>query len=106
MEFGATSNDDIELKTTFDATTKQWNILTRQISCTAKFKLVKLFAIFTWSVSPSVYIIYLFVLRAPPDCVQYFTGVAGNIKSYNFGNQILQGQSYGKYKKVEKFAES
>ena len=53
-----------------------------------------------------MYIIYLFVLRAPPDCVQYFTGVAGNIKSYNFGNQILQGQSYGKYKKVEKFAES
>ena len=42
VEFGANANDDIELKTTYDATTKQWNILTRQISCTATWKLVKL----------------------------------------------------------------
>ena len=38
VEFGAASSDDIELKTTFDAVAKQWNILTRQISCTAEWK--------------------------------------------------------------------
>ena len=36
------------------------------------------------------------LLRAPTDCVQYFTGVAGNVQSYNFGNQILQAQNYSK----------
>jgi len=77
VEFGATSSDDIELKSTFDATAKQWNILTRQISCTAKWK-------------------------APPDCVQYFTGVTGSIKSYNFGNQILQTQEYSNCIRQEK----
>ena len=34
--------------------------------------------------------------RAPTDCTQYFTGVSGNVKSYNFaGSQILQSQNYG-----------
>jgi len=76
VEFGAASSDDIELKTTFDATQKQWNILTRQISCTASWK-------------------------APPDCVQYFTGITGTVKSYNFG-QILQSQQYNNCIRQEK----
>ena len=37
------------------------------------------------------------IFRAPADCVQYFTGVSGNVQSYNFGNQILQSQTYSKY---------
>jgi len=76
VEFGAASSDDIELKTSYDAVSKQWNILTRQISCTASWK-------------------------APPDCVQYFTGVSGSIKSYNFG-QIIQGQDYSNCIRQEK----
>ena len=36
------------------------------------------------------------ILRAPTDCVQYFTGVSGTVKSYNFaGSQILQSMDYG-----------
>ena len=33
--------------------------------------------------------------RAPTDCVQYFTGKAGNVKSYNFGGgQLIQSLTY------------
>ena len=32
-------------------------------------------------------------LRAPTDCVQYFTGISDTVQSYNFGQQ-LQGQYY------------
>merc|ERR1712037_518152 len=70
VEFGATATDSITLKHTLDTTQKNWNILARQISCTASWK-------------------------APTDCVQYYTGVSGNVKNYNFaGSQILQGQDY------------
>merc|ERR1712183_638813 len=70
VEFGATATDSITLKHTLDATAKTWNILARQIACTADWK-------------------------APTDCVQYFTGISGNVKSYNFaGSQILQSQNY------------
>jgi len=70
VEFGASATDSITLQHTLDATQKSWNILARQISCTASWK-------------------------APTDCVQYFTGVSGNVKSYNFaGSQILQSQNY------------
>ena len=31
--------------------------------------------------------------RAPTDCTQYFTGVAGNVQSYSYG-QLLNGQYY------------
>ena len=35
------------------------------------------------------------IFRAPTDCVQYFTGTAGSVKSYNYaGGQILAGQRY------------
>ena len=33
------------------------------------------------------------MVRAPTDCVQYFTGTAGQIYSYNFG-QMLGGMYY------------
>merc|ERR1719228_1955664 len=51
-EFGATSTDTITLTITYGSTTtaKTWNVLLRQISCSA-----------TW--------------KAPTDCTQYFTGV-------------------------------
>merc|ERR1712117_396834 len=60
-EFGATSTDTATVTFTYGSTTtaKTFNILLRQISCTA-----------TW--------------RAPTDCTRYFTGAAGNVKSYNF----------------------
>ncbi len=39
--------------------------------------------------------ILFFSCRAPADCVQYFTGTAGTIKSYNFdGNELLNSQRY------------
>ena len=35
------------------------------------------------------------IFRAPTDCVQYFTGKAGNVQSYNFaGGQLLQSMKY------------
>ena len=41
--------------------------------------------------------------RAPTDCVQYFTGTAGTVKSYNFaGGQILAGQRYNNCIRTEK----
>ena len=39
VEFGAERGDTIELKTTYgDTSTKQWNILARQIACTSDWK--------------------------------------------------------------------
>ena len=36
-----------------------------------------------------------FFFRAPTDCVQYFTGTSGSVKSYNFGGgQLLRTQIY------------
>jgi len=74
VEFGATSTDTITITNTYRSggltTAKTFNILARQISCTA-----------TW--------------KAPTDCVQYFTGKSGSVKSYNFGGgQLLQSQIY------------
>lgn len=71
-EFGATSDDSITMTITYGSTTtgKTWNILARQISCTASYK-------------------------APTDCVQYFTGTSNIVKSYNFaGAQLLNAQHY------------
>ena len=37
----------------------------------------------------------IFFARAPTDCIQYFTGKSGSVKSYNFGGgQLLQSQIY------------
>merc|ERR1712183_113470 len=70
VEFGAASGDTIELKTTYgDTSSKQWNILARQIACTSDWK-------------------------APTDCVQYFTAISDTVNSYNAGNQLLQKQNY------------
>ena len=45
----------------------------------------------------------MFPLRAPTDCVQYFTGVSGSVKSYNYaGSQILAGQRYNNCIRTEK----
>merc|ERR1712183_924621 len=78
VEFGTSATDSIALKTTLgDTSTKTWNILARQIACTD-----------TW--------------KAPTDCVQYFTGTSGNVKSYNFGNQILQSMTYSNCIRQEK----
>jgi len=72
VEFGATSTDSVTMTLTYATagltTAKTFNILTRQISCTATYK-------------------------APTDCTQYFTGISGNVKSYNFG-QFLTSQYY------------
>ena len=38
-------------------------------------------------------LIIIDLIRAPTDCVQYFTGTAGQIYSYNFG-QMLGGMYY------------
>ena len=42
-------------------------------------------------------------LRAPTDCVQYFTGRAGSVKSYNYaGGQLLTKQRYNNCIRTEK----
>merc|ERR550532_3259149 len=70
VEFGAAAGDSIDLTSTFaDLGTYSWNILARQISCTAAWK-------------------------APTNCVQYFTGISDTVQNYNFGGQMLQAQSY------------
>ena len=44
-----------------------------------------------------------FHFRAPTDCVQYFTGTAGSVKSYNYaGGQVLAGQRYNNCIRTEK----
>merc|ERR1712183_1145410 len=79
-EFGALATDSAQITLTYGtagiSTEKTFNILARQISCTA-----------TW--------------RAPTDCVQYFTGASGNVKNYNFG-QLLLGQYYTNCIRTEK----
>merc|ERR1712064_244348 len=71
IEFGTQSTDTITLTNTWASlTAKNYNILARQIPCTAEY-------------------------RAPTDCVQYFTGTAGSVQSYNFqGGKYLQNQIY------------
>ena len=45
----------------------------------------------------------LTICRAPPDCVQWFTGTTGAVKSYNFaGSQLLQSQYYNNCIRTEK----
>jgi len=79
-EFGATSADSIAMTLTYHAsglaTAKTFNILARQISCTATYK-------------------------APTDCTQYFTGVSGNVQSYSYG-QLLKSQYYTNCIRTEK----
>merc|ERR1712088_91030 len=79
-EFGATSTDSITMTLTYGSsgltTAKTFNILTRQISCTATYK-------------------------APTDCTQYFTGVAGTVHGYSYG-QFLQAQYYTNCIRTEK----
>jgi len=82
VEFGTAATDSITLTNTWLAagltTPKQYNILARQIPCSAKY-------------------------RAPRDCVQYFTGVTGNVQSYNFqGNTMLHSQTYNNCIRTEK----
>lgn len=79
-EFGTTSTDTATVTFTWGSTTtaKSYNILLRQISCTS-----------TW--------------KAPVDCTQYFTGISGNVKSYNFaGGQLLNSQYYTNCIRTEK----
>ena len=88
VEFGGDSADSIELKHTLDTAQKSWNILLKQIACTASWK-YNLEINYKFFSSPNT-------PRAPTDCVQYFTGVTGTVKSYNFaGSQILQSMDYG-----------
>jgi len=73
MYFDAgTTGDSLELTFSLvgSTTARQWNILVSQIACTDPW-------------------------RAPADCLQYHTGVQGNIMSFNFPNgQILSSQAY------------
>jgi len=79
-EFGATATDSITMTLTYGSsgltTAKTFNILARQISCTASYK-------------------------APTDCTQYFTGVAGNVQNYGYG-QFLGSQYYTNCIRTEK----
>jgi len=73
MYFDAgTSGDSLELTFSLvgSSTARQWNILVTQIACTDPW-------------------------RPPADCLQYHTGVSGNIQSFNFANgQLLSSQAY------------
>ena len=79
-EFGTSDTDTVSVTITYSSTTtaKKFNVLTRQISCTASWK-------------------------APEDCVQYFTGASGSVQSYNFqGGQLLTQQQYTNCVRTEK----
>merc|ERR1712176_1173998 len=79
-EFGASSTDSITMTLTYGSsgltTAKTFNILTRQISCTATYK-------------------------APTDCTQYFTGISGSVQSYSYG-QLLKSMYYTNCIRTEK----
>jgi len=82
IEFGTLSTDSITLTNTWAAagltTAKNYNILARQIRCTDTFK-------------------------APPDCVQWFTGITGTVENYNHqGGQLLNSQNYQNCIRTEK----
>jgi len=82
VEFGTTSTDSVTLTNTWAtnglSTAKNYNILARQIPCTATYK-------------------------APADCVQYFTGVTGNVQNYNFkGDTYINNQDYNNCIRTEK----
>merc|ERR1719228_1795699 len=79
VEFGAVSTDTATITLTYgDTSSKTWNILLRQIACTAAWK-------------------------APTDCVQYFTGTSGTIQSYNFaGGQLLNSMYYNNCIRTER----
>jgi len=70
-EIGANSGDTATVTLTYGGTSdKKFNIFVRQIECS----------------SP---------LRAPTDCVQYYTASSGTIRSYNWaGGQLLRGMDY------------
>ena len=90
VEFGASATDSVTLTHTYgDTTTKSWNILARQIACTAAWK-------YDLQINYILFLISSNIFRAPTDCVQYYTGVSGNVQNYNFGNQILASQDYSK----------
>merc|ERR1719410_929611 len=82
VEFGTTSTDTVTLTNTWATggltTAKNYNILARQIPCTADYK-------------------------APADCVQYYTGVSGNVQNYNFNlGPYLNDQEYNNCIRTEK----
>ena len=79
-EFGTSDTDTVSVTITYSSTTtaKKFNVLARQISCTASWK-------------------------APEDCVQYLTGASGSVQSYNFaGGQLLTQQQYTNCVRTEK----
>lgn len=71
VEIGRDSGDTASLKVTYGGTTStQFNIFVRQIECNS-------------------------LSRAPTDCVQYYTGTSGTIRSFNWGgSQLLRGMDY------------
>ena len=61
---------EVTFSLTGSTTSRQWNILVTQLGCSDPW-------------------------RAPADCLQYHTGIFGNIQSFNFPNgQILSSQAY------------
>lgn len=71
LEMGTLSTDTSTLSFYLGNTgSRQWNIKVQQISCTANW-------------------------RVPAGCVQYYTGLSGNVKSYGHASgQLLQAQNY------------
>lgn len=79
-EVGKASSDTGTVTITYGSTTpaKQFNIFVQQIECD----------------NPA---------RAPTDCVQYFTGVSGNLQSYGHaGGQLIKGMDYTTCIRTEK----
>ena len=98
VEFGANSADTVRLTVTYNGaaltSVKSFNILARQISCFAEWRL----GVAVWA-----FIILKLMSRAPTDCVQWHTGTSGNVLSYNHaGEQLLHKQIYNNCIRTEK----
>jgi hypothetical protein len=77
-----TTGDSLELAFSLvGSSDRRWNILVTQLACTDPWRC---------PTHPS-----LRLPRAPDDCLQYHTGRAGYIESFNFANgQLLSSQAY------------
>ena len=65
----STVANELTFKTTTSTGNRKWHVKIIQYECESTYK-------------------------APPDCLQYHTGVSGTFSSFNFGNIILTSTSY------------
>lgn len=66
----SSGNIKINIVTSGDSFARKWRIKVSQIPCNAQY-------------------------RAGDSCLQYFTGMSGRIKSFNYGDPTMMGPEFG-----------